>query len=159
MPVSWFGVLRTLHVLAAAVTLGAVVAALGLRPFLHRHEDVRVAEAGLAYLERVDRTLVQPGAAALLVFGLLLVEGPVARFSFTAPGAGWLHLGSTLWLVLAAGLALMEVSRRGLQAAADDGATGGDRVATLWRRWTAGGVVAAAALVAAVAVMGLKLGV
>ncbi len=157
MPVSAFEVTRTLHVLAAATIFGS----LAVVPFLRsRIEEASpdVARAGLAVLEQVDKVLLGPSALLLLVMGLLLVEGPISRFSFTAPGAGWLHIGTTLWLVLAAGLGIMWFNRAKLQDAVAKGVTGGTEVDGYWRWWSIGAVSASIAMLAAIAVMAMKLG-
>lgn len=157
MVLTTFESVRILHVIAAALVLGSLVTLPLLRPRLEEAGDARWAQQGLAFIATVERWVLAPGALALLGFGLAMVEGPYARFSFTAPGAGWLHIGSTLWLVLAGALGLMWHSRRGLAEQARDGATGGESVRTLWRRWTAGAVLGALAVAAGIAVMGTKL--
>lgn len=153
-----FALVRSLHVIAAAVVLGALVTLPLLRPRLQSAEDSRWASEGLGFVATVERWVLAPGVLALGALGFAMVEGPLARFSFTAEGAGWLHLGATLWLLLAGCVAVMWVSRRGLQERAQEGATGGDRVWSLWRRWTAGAVVGALSVAFGIAVMGMRLG-
>lgn len=158
MALDAFGLVRTLHVAAAGTLLGATLVLPLLRPRLEGHEDSRFTAGGLAHVATVERWILAPAAAGLLGAGLLLVEGPLARFSFTAPDAGWLHLGATLWLVLAAGLAIMFHARRRLQREADRGTTGGSRVRALWRRWTAGAAAVVLSAAAGIAAMAMKLG-
>lgn len=158
MPLDAFGLVRTLHVVAAGLLLGASLAVALLRPRLEGAEDSRFTALGLSHLATVERWVLAPAALVLLAAGLALVEGPIARFSFTAPGAGWLHVGSTLWLVLAAGLAVMWTARLSLREEADRGTTGGQRVRTLWRRWTAGAAVVGLSALLGIATMAMKLG-
>lgn len=157
MALSTFGLTRTLHVLSAAVLFGALVVV----PFFRsRIEEAPpdVARAGLSILEQVDKVVLGPSATLLLVMGLMMVEGPIARFSFTAPGMGWLHIGTTLWMLLAGALAVMWINRARLQAAVEKGVTGGTEVDGHWRWWTLGAWSAATVMLAAISVMAMKLG-
>lgn len=158
MPLDAYGLVRTLHVAAAGIALGASLVVALLRPKLEGAEDSRFTASGLAHVATVERWVLAPAALALLVAGLALVEGPLARFDFTAPGAGWLHVGSTLWLVLAVGLAVMWTARLRLQEEAEQGTTGGTRVRTLWRRWTGGAALVALSALLGIATMAMKLG-
>lgn len=158
MPYTSLGLIRTLHVLTVAITLGALVTLPAIRSRLEEADDSRTAATGLAFVGQIQRWLVVPGTLGVLVFGLAMVEGPLAAFSFTAPGAGWLHIGTTLWMVLAGAVALMWYSHRELVEQARNGATGGDTVRTHWNRWTAGAIVGALVTAGGVAVMAMKLG-
>lgn len=156
MPATAFTFLRTLHVLSAALALGALVAVTFLQP--GRRIPPVLHKALLERIGRVERLVIWPGVLGVLIAGLLLVEGPVARFSFTGPGVGWLHIGSTLWLLLAASVFWMTSSRRKLEALAEEGSSGISRADRLWNRWTAAAIIAILLLTAGVAVMAMKLG-
>lgn len=157
MPLTQFSLTRTLHLLSAAVLVGALVVAPMLRSRIEEAPP-DVARAGLSVLEQIDKVLLGPATALLLVMGLFMVEGPIARFSFTAPGAGWLHIGTTLWLVLAVSIAVMWVNRARLQDAVEKGITGGTEVAGHWRWWTVGVGGASLTMLAGITVMAMKLG-
>lgn len=158
MPASSFALVRVLHVLAAALTLGGLATLPVARSKVQGAGDSRFATYGLDVMGRIERWVVAPGAVGMLVFGLAMVEGPLARFSFTAPGAGWLHVGATLWTTLAAGLVYMASVRGDLEEEAQLGATGGDPVRGLWRRWSLAWGVAVVSVVGGVAAMALRLG-
>lgn len=156
MPATAFTFLRTFHILSAALALGALVAVTFLQP--GRRIPPVLHKALLERIGRIERLAIWPGTLGVLIAGLLLVEGPVARFSFTSPGAGWLHIGSTLWLLLAASVFWMTASRRKLEALAEEGSSGISRADRLWNRWTAAAVIAILILTGGVAVMAMKLG-
>jgi uncharacterized membrane protein len=158
MPWTSLGLVRTLHVIAAALTLGSLAAVPLIRGRLENAPDVRIVRRGLGYVRAVERWVLIPSAIALLGFGLAMVEGPLSAFSFTAPNAGWLHIGTTLWMVLAGAIAAMIYHRRQLDEMAQQGATGGSRVGKLWRRWTLSAVAGILTVAGGVAVMGMKLG-
>lgn len=153
-----FTTVRLLHVLAAALALGSLAALPLVATRVYGVGDSRFADHGLAIMQRIEQGLVWPATAGVLVFGLAMVEGPIARFAFTAPGSGWLHVGTTLWTVLALALYGLARLRGELEAKAAQGATGGDPVRDLWRGWTAAWTVAVLCLVAGIVVMQLKLG-
>lgn len=158
MAYTTLGLVRTLHVLAVALTLGTLATLPWIRPLLHEAGDSRWATAGLRFVGRVQDWLLLPSTVALLAFGLAMVEGPLATFSFTAPGAGWLHLGTTLWMLLAASVGVMWHSQRRLIERAEDGTTGGSTVAKHWRRWTMAASTGLLVTTFGVAVMAMKLG-
>lgn len=157
MAVSTYGLVRTLHLIAASLVFGGLVVAPFLRPRIEESPP-DVARAGLATLGAIEQGILAPSAVLLLIMGLLMVEGPAARYSFTAPGAGWLHLGSTLWLVLVVGLGVMWYHRDKLQKKAREGVTGGNEVAKLWRRWTLGASLCTITALAGIVVMAMKIG-
>lgn len=150
--------LQLVHIIASALVLGSLATLPRLRYRIEGQEDSRVTLLGLDHIRDVERWILVPGALAILAFGLLMVEGPWARFDFTAPGAGWLHIGATAWLVLAASIGTMWYARDELAKQARQGATGGDRVRTLWRVWTCACLVALGSVLGAVATMVLRLG-
>lgn len=156
MPVTAFTFLRTLHVLSAALALGALVAVTFLQP--GRRIPPVLHKALLERIGRIERLAIWPGTIGVLIAGLLLVEGPMARFSFTAPGAGWLHIGTTLWLLLAGSVFWMTASRRKLEDLAEEGSSGISRADRLWNRWTVAAVLAILILTGGVATMAMKLG-
>lgn len=158
MAYTTLGLVRTLHVLAVAITLGTLATLPWVRPLLHEAGDSRWATAGLGFVGRVQKWLLVPSTVALLAFGLVMIEGPLAIFSFTAPGAGWLHLGTTLWMLLAASVGVMWYSQRRLTERAEAGATGGQAVEKHWRRWTMAAWTGLLVTVLGVAVMAMKLG-
>lgn len=158
MPASAFDLLRVVHVLAAALALGGLATLPVFRSRVQGAGDSRFAAYGLDLMARVERWLVWPAAALLVGFGLAMVEGPYARFSFTAEGSGWLHVGTTLWTLLAVALYGLARARRSLAGKADQGATGGEGVATVWRWWSIAWAGATLALAGGVAAMMLKLG-
>ncbi len=155
MPVTAFSVLRTLHILSAALALGALVAVTFMQP--GRRIPPVLHKALLERIGRIERLAIWPGTVGVLLAGLLLVEGPVARFSFTAPDAGWLHIGSTLWLFLAATVFWMTSSRRKLEALAEEGSSGISRADRLWNRWLAAAILAILLLGGGIATMTMKL--
>lgn len=157
MPITAFTLIRTLHVLSAALALGALVAVTFLQP--GRRIPPVLHKALLERIGRIERLAIWPGVLGVLVAGLLMVEGPVARFSFTAPGAGWLHLGSTVWLLLAAAVVWMTGTRRKLEGLSEEGEAGGDQAERLWNRWLIACALAIVLLAAGVAVMSMRLGV
>ncbi len=156
MPATAFTFLRTLHILSAALALGALVAVTFLQP--GRRIPPVLHKALLERIGRVERLEICPGFLGMLIAGLLLIEGPVARFSFTSPGAGWLHIGSTLWILLAASVFWLTSSRRELEDLAEEGSSGISRADRLWNRWMAAAVLAILILTGGVAVMAMKLG-
>lgn len=153
-----FELVRIAHVLSAALALGGLAALPAVATRVHGAGDSRFAEHGLAIMRSIERGLVWPATAAIVAFGLAMVEGPIARFSFTAPGSGWLHVGTTLWTVLALALYGLARARQGLEAEAEQGATGGEPVRALWRGWTAAWAVAVLCVAGGVVAMQLKLG-
>lgn len=153
-----FTTVRLLHVLAAALALGGLAALPLVATRVHGAGDSRFAEHGLAIMRSIERGLVWPATAALLALGLAMVEGPIARFDFTAPGSGWLHVGTTLWTVLALALYGLARARRELEGKAAQGATGGEPVRGLWRGWTAAWGLAVLCVAGGVVAMQLKLG-
>lgn len=158
MPVSIFALAQLLHVLSAAITLGGLVALPAIALEVHGAGDSRFARYGLAIMRRLELTVIAPATLGVVAFGLAMVEGPLARFSFTAPGSGWLHVGTTLWTLLALALYGLARARGALQAKADEGATGGEPVRDRWRAWTAALSVAVLCLAGGVAAMVFKLG-
>ncbi len=158
MPLAPFEALRLGHLVASGLLLGALATLPWIRPRLEGHEDSRTVEMGLSFVQTVQNVLLLPAAAALLVLGVLMVEGPWARFDFTAPDAGFLHAGATLWLILAVALGGMWVARDKLDAEAQRGTTGGSRVRSYWRAWTAACLGAGLVVLAGIAVMALRLG-
>lgn len=158
MPVTDFGLVRTLHLLSAAIALGGFFVLPFLRPQLEGAEDSRLTMAGLSFIRTVEHWVIAPAGGALLVFGLLMVEGPVARFSFTDPGMGWLHIGTTLWLAVAGAVVGMVYSRRKLEAFAERGTTGGRAVAKVWGWWTTSAMIGALVIAAGIAVMAMRIG-
>lgn len=158
MAVSALQTLRILHVLAMAAALGGLLVLPVVATKVHGAGDSRFAVYGLDLMARIERWIVWPATLGVVGFGLLMVEGPYAQFSFTAPGSGWLHIGTTLWTVLALALYGLLRARRALVAKADQGATGGDPVQDLWRGWTAAWAVATLSLAGGVVAMALKLG-
>lgn len=153
-----FTLVRLAHVLSAALALGGLAALPLVAGRVHGAGDSRFASYGLAIMRRIERALVWPAALGLLAFGLAMVEGPLARFDFTAPGSGWLHVGTTLWTVLALALYGLARLRGELVARAEQGATGGEPVRNLWRGWTAAWLVAVLCVAGGVVAMQLKLG-
>lgn len=152
-----FDVVRVSHVLAAATALGALAALPVLRTGVHGAGDSRFAEHGLALMARLERRLLAPAAVATLVLGVAMVEGSWARYSFT--GAGWLHVGAGAWTLLAGALVALARVRGGLEARAAEGATGGEPVRDLWRKWWAAWGVATGAIVGAVVAMVARSGI
>lgn len=156
--VSVFDVVRLLHVLSAAFALGGLAALPAAGRRVYRAGDSRFATYGLSIMRSIEHRLVWPATAGVVAFGLAMVEGPMARFDFTAPGSGWLHVGTTLWTVLALALYGLVRARQGLEAKAEDGATGGEPVRKLWQGWTAAWIVAVICVGGGVVAMQLKLG-
>jgi uncharacterized membrane protein len=156
--VSLFDAVQVLHVLSAALALGGLAALPFVAARVHGAGDERFASYGLSIMRTIELGLVWPAAAGIVGLGLAMVEGPIARFSFTAEGSGWLHVGTTLWTVLALALYGMARLRGGLVAEAEDGATGGDPVRRLWQGWTAAWALATLCIAGGVAVMSLRLG-
>lgn len=149
---------RVLHLLAVGVALGSLATLPVLRSRVHKVGDSRFATYGLEAMARIERWILAPASLGVLVFGLAMVEGPVARYDFTAPGAGWLHWGTTMWLILAIGVGTLFHLRGQLVEKAQLGATGGQEVDKLWRYWTLAWGVAVGSLVGGVLVMAWKLG-
>lgn len=158
MPLGAFDLARVLHVLSAALALGALATLPILRTKIQGAENSQFAAYGLELMGRIEGWIVAPATLGVVAFGLAMVEGPIARFSFTAPGSGWLHVGTTLWTLLALALYGLFRARRGLQEEAAGGATGGEEVARLWRWWSIAWSGATLALAGGVAAMALKLG-
>lgn len=156
--VSLFALVQVLHVLSAALALGGLAALPAVALEVHGAGDSRFATYGLAIMRRIELALIAPATVGIVAFGLAMVEGPLARFSFTAPGAGWLHVGTTAWTVLALALYGLARARSALADRAEQGATGGEPVRGLWRGWTAAWSLAVLCLAAGVAAMSLKLG-
>lgn len=153
-----FTAVRLLHILTAALALGGLATLPAIASRVHGAEDSRFATYGLSIMQRIEHWLVWPATAGIVGFGLLMVEGPLARFSFTAEGNGWLHVGTTLWTLLALSLYGLARLRGELEAKADTGATGGDPVRGLWQGWTAAWAVAVLAIAGGIVTMQLKLG-
>jgi uncharacterized membrane protein len=149
---------RLLHVLAAALALGGLASLPIVATRVHGAGDSRFATYGLAIATRIEHWLVWPASAGILVFGLGMVEGPIAAYSFTAEGNGWLHVGTTLWTLLALALYGLARARRELVAKAEQGATGGNPVRRLWQGWTAAWAIALLCVAGGVVAMQLKLG-
>lgn len=158
MPITTHAWMQLLHVIASALVLGSLATLPQFRYRLEAHEDSRVTLMGLRHIRHVERWLLIPGALAILAFGLLMVEGPSARFDFTGPGAGWLHAGATLWVLLAASIGAMWYAREELLVQARQGTTGGARVRRLWRVWMTGCLVGLSSTLAGVTTMLLRLG-
>lgn len=158
MAVTASQLLRVGHLAASGLVLGALATLPLLRFRLEGHEDSRVTLLGLGYLESIQQVLLIPGAVAILVLGGLMVEGPWATFDFTDPKAGWLHVGATLWLILAGAIGGMWAARSKLEEEAREGTTGGSRVRTYWRAWTGCCLVGVAVVLGGMATMALRLG-
>lgn len=149
---------RLLHRVSVALALGGLATLPVVASRVHRAGDSRFATYGLDVLARIERWIVLPATAGVVAFGLAMVEGPIAVYDFKAPTAGWLHVGAGLWTLLAFALYAMYQLRKRLHEEAEQGATGGDTVDTLWRYWHAAWAVAALAIVGGIAVMAFRLG-
>lgn len=158
MPVDSLDVVRLLHHLSAALALGALAVLPLVASRVHGAEDSRFARYGLSIAARIERWLVWPASLGVVAFGLAMVEGPIAAYDFTAPGMGWLHVGTTLWTLLALALYGLARARQGLEQKAREGATGGRPVRGLWRGWTIAWGVAVACVAGGIVAMATRLG-
>lgn len=153
-----FDVVRLLHRLSAALALGSLAVLPIVATRVHAAEDSRFARYGLSIMARTEHWLLWPASLGVVAFGLAMVEGPVAVYDFTAEGSGWLHVGTTLWTLLVLALYGLARLRGELEAEAEQGATGGDPVRTLWQGWTAAWGLAALCLAGGIVAMTLRLG-
>jgi uncharacterized membrane protein len=128
-------VILFLHVLAAMVMTGAVVAVLTLVVRARRADDLADARTTLANAFLLHRRFVLPGAALSGVIGLLLTLLYSQAGVFAFGRQGWLHASIVLWLVVnaTAGFLLARLRR------AQDAATGSDGLGGVQTALASGG--------------------
>lgn len=107
-----YRILLFLHILAALVGLGATFAFPFLQAFAQRN-GVAATRMALRAMSRIEKLLVIPGAALVLLFGIGLIFNDTTGYSDDMPR--WLEI-SIVWFVIAFAVAGF-VQRRTVDAA------------------------------------------
>lgn len=113
MAADTYGFVLWIHILSAGILIGLVA----LQPVI-RYEAARAGGDGqsargpaMMHAARVlDASTSRLGVPALLVLfltGLLMVVGPLARWSLFDPAGRWALLGIATWLLLSVGIGLL----------------------------------------------------
>ena len=92
---TWYLVVKFLHIAAVIVSVGGIFARQLLRRHASRMTDIQSFATFSAAAGRIESTMVIPGMAAILVFGILLA------FLGHYPILGFLQGGQQNWLLAA----------------------------------------------------------
>ena len=102
---SWYLIVKFLHILAVTITIGGMFARQLVRGIAKKSDDVKTVASLTQVVHRIDRTMVIPWSSAMLVFGIILavmLKWPIFGF-LQGADKNWL-LASNLLLVIMQGL-------------------------------------------------------
>ncbi len=91
---SWYSLLKYLHILAVAMMVGGVFARQMVRGVAKKTGDVKLVASLTQMAVRLDRAMVIPGSNAVLVVGVILA------LVMKAPIFGFLQGASQNWLLV-----------------------------------------------------------
>jgi uncharacterized membrane protein len=80
---NWYLLVKYLHILAVAITLGGMFARQLVRGFAKRSDDIRTITSLTSVALRIDRTMVIPWSGLILVMGIILalmLQWPILGF-------------------------------------------------------------------------------
>jgi uncharacterized membrane protein len=69
---NWYLIVKYLHILAVAITVGGMFARQLVRGIAKKSDDVKTVASLTQVVLRIDRTMVIPWSSAMLVFGIIL---------------------------------------------------------------------------------------
>jgi len=104
-----YTILKTLHILGAVVFVGNIVVTALWKALADRTRDPRVVAFGQRLVTVTDWTFTGPGAALVLLTGILLSsQGAYWRLPWIHAGLGLFALSGILWLAVLAPIQHMQ---------------------------------------------------
>jgi uncharacterized membrane protein len=101
---NWYLIVKYLHILAVAITIGGMFARQLVRGFARRSSDIQTIAALTPAALRIDRTMVIPWSNLILVMGIILAlmqQWPIFGFLQGAT-QNWLLLSNILLISMLA---------------------------------------------------------
>ena len=102
---NWYLIVKFLHILAVAITVGGMFARQMVRGIAKKSEDVKAVVSLTQIVHRIDRVMIIPWSSAMLLFGIILavmLKWPIFGF-LQGADKNWL-LVSNILLVIMQGL-------------------------------------------------------
>ena len=101
---SWYLIIKFLHITAVAITIGGMFARQLLRGIARKSEDIKSVDSLTHAAIRLDRAMVIPGSNLMIVFGIILAviqKWPVFGF-LQGASQNWLLVSNLLLIVMVA---------------------------------------------------------
>jgi uncharacterized membrane protein len=102
---NWYLIVKFLHILSVAITIGGMLARQLVRGIAKKSDDVKTVASLTQVVHRIDRIMIIPWSSAMLVFGIILavmLKWPIFGF-LQGADKNWL-LTSNLLLIIMQGL-------------------------------------------------------
>jgi uncharacterized membrane protein len=101
---NWYLVVKYLHILAVAITIGGMFARQLVRGFAKRSDDIKMVASLTPVALRIDRTMVIPWSMMILVMGIILAlmqQWPLFGF-LQGASQNWLLISNILLIIMLA---------------------------------------------------------
>lgn len=99
---NWYLIMKYLHILAVAITVGGMFARQLVRNFAQKSEDVNIVASLTNAAVRMDRAMVIPASNMMILLGIILAvmqKWPIFGFLQGAP-QNWLLISNLLLLIM-----------------------------------------------------------
>ena len=101
---NWYLVVKYLHIIAVAITIGGMFARQLVRGFAKRSADVKTVASLTPVALRIDRTMVIPWSSIILPLGIILAlmqQWPIFGF-LQGASRNWLLISNILLIIMLA---------------------------------------------------------
>ncbi len=101
---NWYPVIKYLHIIAVAITIGGMFARQLVRGFAKRSDDIKTVASLTPVALRIDRTMVIPWSNLILVLGIILAlmqQWPIFGF-LQGAAQNWLLVSNILLIIMLA---------------------------------------------------------
>jgi uncharacterized membrane protein len=101
---NWYLIVKYLHILAVAITIGGMFARQLVRGYAKRSSDLKMVASLTPVAIRIDRTMVIPWSTMILVMGIILAlmqQWPIFGF-LQGASQNWLLVSNVLLVIMLA---------------------------------------------------------
>jgi uncharacterized membrane protein len=101
---NWYLLVKYLHIIAVAITIGGMFARQLVRGFAKRSDDIKTVASLTPVAVRIDRTMVIPWSNMILVLGVILAliqQWPIFGF-LQGASQNWLLVSNILLIIMLA---------------------------------------------------------
>ena len=101
---NWYLIIKYLHILAVAITIGGMFARQLVRGFAKRSNDIKTVASLTPVALRIDRTMVIPWSSIILPLGIILAlmqQWPIFGF-LQGASQNWLLVSNILLIIMLA---------------------------------------------------------